>query len=452
MSLTAPKAPLVLLLALASCSSSESFSGAALRAQSAMSRPALRPAAPAFRRPAAARQPRAGLLTAAAGGIPADDGGSPASSARPLTAWITAHRSSLLLVALIAHKCATDGLTRWTRVQGAYSGSTVAIMSEVVKFPLIALAIGTLGGGYQNVLPVLRDTVRSKPFSNAWIGLCYTFNNLLYFDALTALSATAYQVLSQSKTLFTAGLMYVVQGKKLLPRQLLAIAMLIGGALLVQLQELARLGGGAAAGAAAGAAGLAAASRSAVWWGVALTLFSSFISALPNVAYEKVLKTEGENQWVNNLQVTLWITIWVSAAAAARPALGLLRGLASGELLRRLTSSASSASCSPAGALASAAAAPGALLSSVRASFAGFTAPVWGVVMLKALNGILIPATFKYADNIVYAYARPSSIVVTTLGAALLARQLPSASLMLGVATVVGSINLYSSKPKERTE
>ena len=40
-----------------------------------------------------------------------------------------------------------------------------------------------------------------------------------------------------------------------------------------------------------------------VYWGAALTLFSSLISALPNVAYEKVLKTEGENQWVNNIQV-----------------------------------------------------------------------------------------------------------------------------------------------------
>ena len=43
---------------------------------------------------------------------------------------------------------------------------------------------------------------------------------------------------------------------------------------------------------------------SIVTWGVLLTLFSSFISALPNVAYEKVLKTEGEDQWVNNIQVT----------------------------------------------------------------------------------------------------------------------------------------------------
>eukprot|EP00965_Chrysotila_dentata_P193059 6175516-Pleurochrysis_carterae.AAC.2 len=71
--------------------------------------------------------------------------------------------------------------------------------------------------------------------------------------------------------------------------------MLIVGALLVQLQEIAR--------AAAPAGGAASVASSAVLWGAGLTLFSSFISALPNVAYEKVLKTEGENQWVNNVQV-----------------------------------------------------------------------------------------------------------------------------------------------------
>ena len=75
---------------------------------------------------------------------------------------------------------------------------------------------------------------------------------------------------------------------------------------------------------------------------------------------------------------------------------------------------------------------------------------MWGVVLLKALNGILIPATFKYADNILYAYAKPSSIVVTTVLSCVLARSLPSPSLVLGVAAVVGSIQLYSSKPKDK--
>ena len=122
-----------------------------------------------------------------------------------LQRWLIANRSMLLLICLVVHKCSTDGLTRYTRVAGDYSGSTVAVMSEILKFPLIATAIASFGGGAKQVLPTFRAAVTSTPFSNAWIALCYTFNNLLYFDALGALSTVAYQVLSQSKTLFTAG-------------------------------------------------------------------------------------------------------------------------------------------------------------------------------------------------------------------------------------------------------
>jgi len=277
---------------------------------------------------------------------------------------------------------------------------------------------------------VLVQSVKSKPFQNVWISLCYTFNNLLYFDALSALSAVAYQVLSQSKTLFTAGLMYIIVGKRLIMRQVFAIFLLIVGAVLVQYQELARA---AAPSAAVGSAG--------VWYGVALVLFSSFISALPNVAYEKVLKTEGENQWVNNVQVTVWIMLWVSLS-------NLLPTLTAGAKAVFSGTAAVTALPSPSSLVGAIAALPDAL----RGAFDGFTLPVWGVVLLKAMNGILIPATFKYADNLLYSYAKPASIVAMTLFGAVMTRTIPAPSLLAGVALVVLSVQLYSSKPKAKQQ
>ena len=215
--------------------------------------------------------------------------------------------------------------------------------------------------------------------------------------------------------------------------------MLIGGALLVQLTELSR------AGVSIGMSGLGnpGATASAIYWGAALTLFSSFISALPNVQYERVLKTEGENQWVNNIQVTVWIMLWIGAANyLLPPAKALVVGLATG--------SAPAVGLASVPSMADLAATVTGLPAALRGAFDGFTPAVWGVVLLKALNGLLIPATFKYADNILYAYAKPSSIVVTTILSCVLAGAMPSLSLLLGVSAVVGSIFLYSSKPKAK--
>jgi UDP-sugar transporter A1/2/3 len=260
-----------------------------------------RPPSTRTRAATSARRTVPALIAASAS---ASQGGDQGAGGGALGRWIVANRSLLLLVCLVVHKCSTDGLTRYTRLAGAYSGNTVAVMSEIVKFPLIATAIASFGGGVKEVVPTFKAALTSTPFSNCWIALCYTFNNLLYFDALGALSAVAYQVLSQSKTLFTAGLMYFIVGKRLIFRQILAIGMLIGGALLVQFEELARSVAGSAATAATSAVmATGPLGMPLVYWGAALTLFSSLISALPNVAYEKVLKTEGENQWVNNIQV-----------------------------------------------------------------------------------------------------------------------------------------------------
>ena len=132
------------------------------------------------------------------------------------------------------------------------------------------------------------------------------------------------------------------------------------------------------------------------------------------------------------MQVTWWIIIWVTLAGLIDPLKSALGG---------------------AGAAALSGALPPLSISGAKAAlvdaFAGFTPAVWGVVVLKALNGLIIPATFKYADNIVYSYAKPSSIVLTTVIGALLARQLPAPSLVIGVALVLVSIQMYSAKPKE---
>ena len=55
------------------------------------------------------------------------DSGAAASPQGRFTTWFVRHRSLILLVCLVLHKCASDLLTRYTRVHGAYSINTVAM-------------------------------------------------------------------------------------------------------------------------------------------------------------------------------------------------------------------------------------------------------------------------------------------------------------------------------------
>ena len=78
------------------------------------------------------------------------------------------------------------------------------------------------------------------------------------------------------------------------------------------------------------------------------------------------------------MQVTVWIMIWIGVARI----LGASRELLAG-----------------AGAAALPSLSLGGLAGGLRAAFDGFTPAVWGVILLKALNGLLIPATFKCAPS-----------------------------------------------------
>jgi len=53
----------------------------------------------------------------------------------PATTWLVRNRSILLLLALVVHKCSSDLLTRYTRLQGAYSINTVAMYAAAPESP-----------------------------------------------------------------------------------------------------------------------------------------------------------------------------------------------------------------------------------------------------------------------------------------------------------------------------
>ena len=61
----------------------------------------------------------------------ADSGAAPGGRSRA-NGWLVRNRSLILLICLVLHKCASDMLTRYTRVQGAYSINTVAMCAAAL--------------------------------------------------------------------------------------------------------------------------------------------------------------------------------------------------------------------------------------------------------------------------------------------------------------------------------
>jgi len=302
--------------------------------------------------------------------------------------------STIFLVLLVVHKCLTDGLSRYTRISGiAYSATTVAILGEVAKVPVHLVSI-LVFEGKSALHPILRSTITNQPFALAFCGLAYSVQNILYFQALSHLSAASYQLLSQSKLLFTAFFMSVMLKRHLRGHQYVALLLLLLGTGFTQLSEIPRS---------------ASMGGDALYGGI-LTLLGAALSALPNVHYEKVLKTRKESQWVMNIQITFWIWFWLMLISL--PSLFRSGNVQQWTLTNML---------------------------------AGVTPWVWLVIILQSFKCVLIPATLKYADNILYSYVKPASILVTALVAAIVSRLVPSLQFVLGAALIFGSMWLYDS-------
>ena len=335
----------------------------------------------------------------------------------------------VVLVLLVVQNSATTLLITHTRstVSAApgplYLGGAAVLVSELMKLVACLALLVRDEGGVRGMLAELdralfsrwRDTLRmSVP------ALSYGLQNALLFVALSNLSATSYQLWSQSKTLFTALFFCSILGKVLLPHQWVALALLTAGVGLVQIADAA---GAAAAGAAAGAAtGAAAGGGGVVAVGVAAVLASSLLSGFANIYLEKLLKqaeceaddtcdvdgarVEPMSLWTRNVQLGVF---------AIPQAIALL-----------LLSAHARATIGAHGLLA------------------GFTPAVWLVTLLTAGGGLLVAAVVKHADNVLKTYATAVAIVVTCLVTAVSSRVLPSAGFLRGMALVIGSMFLYN--------
>jgi len=307
-----------------------------------------------------------------------------------------------LVIVAVLQKCATDTLTWGTQAAGAtYSGSSVVLLSEVLNFPVLMVAVA-VSESPSRVWPMFKS-ILNMDWRILLLGSGYAAQSLLYFICLSNISPVGYQMLSQTRLFVTAMLMRFMMQKCFSVFQIAALLFLFIGAVCTQLEEVSlnALRG----------------SQGNVAIGCALTVLSSLLSALPNVWYESILKETKQtpkSQWECNIQLTVSILLWVILMTVFSPVGGfdVFKG--------------------------------GNSVSSVISSLCtGYTPAVWVIVFLKSLNCVIVPCCLKYADNVMYNFAKPLSICVSCAGLALYSSTWPSARMVAAICLVILSISLY---------
>merc|ERR1719272_2489995 len=139
-----------------------------------------------------------------------------------------------VLALLVVQNALTSVLTRASRAPRAdgsmlYLSGTAVLMAELLKLPTCLALIARDEGGpramaravWQQVFVNWRDTL-----TMAVPALCYCLQNLLFYVALSHMTAPAYQLWSQTKTLFTAFFFVSYLGGDLKPNQWVSMLML----------------------------------------------------------------------------------------------------------------------------------------------------------------------------------------------------------------------------------
>mmetsp|Transcript_46182 Transcript_46182/g.76360 ORF Transcript_46182/g.76360 Transcript_46182/m.76360 type:complete len:501 (+) Transcript_46182:177-1679(+) len=282
----------------------------------------------------------------------------------------------------------------------AAAASLAICVTELLKLLLCVVLLWREAGS--RLPEVLRAAVISNPGSLkfAFPAIAYTLQqNLIYF-ALTRVDVPTVQVLSESKTLLTATLSWLLLDRRLMTSQWLALCMLsVGGCLTV---------------------GVANVNMAAVM-GVGAVLTAATLSSACGVYIEKLLKapdmTRGGRQsldalWLRNCQLSLFF-VPASVAVCAYLTLGASSGI------------------------------PSALSSLAHAGpLAAFA------IVIHAIGGIVVGAALRYTSAVAKTVATAVAVVVSTTCSVPLFGFEPSTTFGVGAACTILASILFVLAPR----
>ena len=271
---------------------------------------------------------------------------------------------------------------------GDYIPAVVVLLSELLKL-CTCLVVIRLSSSWHSVFETLGDT--SASIRLALPSLLYVVQNNAHFVAIKHLPLHIYICMAQAKVLTTALFSAVLLGKRLLPRQCIALLCLMLGLVLVQIHADERDDGMHNN-----------EQRNHIYGMLAITL-STLISGFAGVYLEKLYKNKTNFLWELNLHLSI-----LSLPFALIPCLFIL--------------------------------------DKPSYSFtAGIDVTVTLIILLKALGGIVVAYVVKFADSILKNFSVAVSICVCVIYSVYIGEQTLNALVISGMLCVLSSIFMYNS-------
>jgi UDP-galactose transporter len=227
--------------------------------------------------------------------------------------------------------------------------------------------------------------------------MLYVIQNNLQYVAVSNLNAATFQVLYQLKIFTTAIFSVVLLRKAILPLQWGAIAVLMMGVALVQLDD------------SSSDKNSTKATDQNMTLGLIAVICSCLCSGFAGVYFEKILKnsTSKATLWERNVQMGL------SSIVIAMG--GLLWN--DREFLQ------------------------------LNGFFYGYRPIVWAAITVSAAGGLLTAVVVKYADNILKAFATSIAIVLSVIISIFLFDKIPTLQFICGALLVNISVYVYGNSP-----
>eukprot|EP01065_Artemidia_motanka_P022966 TRINITY_DN2724_c0_g2_i1.p1 TRINITY_DN2724_c0_g2~~TRINITY_DN2724_c0_g2_i1.p1 ORF type:complete len:429 (+),score=134.05 TRINITY_DN2724_c0_g2_i1:76-1362(+) len=335
------------------------------------------------------QQPAAVAVDVSDGAEKADPRPAAVCGGYTLLAWGTLG----LLVVQNSTLTLTMRASRLENVQTLYLSSSAVVVCEGFKVFASIVLLYLEMGSWRAAFKCIHNDIFKEPLNNIPVLVpagMYTLQNNLQYVAASNLDPAVFQVLYQMKLVTTALLYVVFMRKSLSPLQWLAVVLLTVGIILVQL--------------AAGGPGARQRQSESMAVGCGAVFIACLTSAAAGLYLEFIMKFTRLSMWIRNLQMGV---------------LGLILGLV---------------------------AAWGKDAEKIREHgfLVGFTGLVWGVILLQSFGGLLTAVVLKQADNVIKGFATGLAIIVSCLFSAAFFGFVITQQYLVGAATVVASVLLYS--------